>query len=53
MIWLLSIIGILLGIWLVPLLYIWAFSTLFGIVIPVTFKTWLAALILGAGLLHR
>lgn len=32
----------------VPLALIWSLNTLFGLTIPWTFKTWFAALVLGA-----
>ena len=35
---------------MVPLLSIWALNTLFGLAIAYTFKTWLAALLLGAAI---
>lgn len=41
---LLVVIG--LAIWLLPLLFIWAVSTLFGLTIAYSFTNWFAALIL-------
>ena len=37
----------------VPLLLLWALNTLFGVAIAYTFKTWLAALILGGAVASR
>lgn len=36
-----------------PLATIWALNTLFGLVIPFTFETWLAALVLFGALANR
>jgi len=34
--------------WCVPVALIWALNTVFGLAVPVTFKTWLAVFILSA-----
>jgi hypothetical protein len=36
------------GIFVMPLAGIWSLNTLFGLTIPYTFDTWLAAFLLGA-----
>jgi hypothetical protein len=36
-----------------PLAWIWSANTLFGLSIPFSFKTWVAALILGSGAFAR
>lgn len=44
-----AVIVLILGLFIfVPILIIWALNTLFGQGIALTFKTWLAAFILGA-----
>ena len=45
---LLVIALVLIGIWAVPVAAIWSVNTLFGTVIEVTWKTWMASLILCA-----
>ena len=41
------VIAFIVGLILFPLAQIWALNTLFGLSIAYTFKTWLAALVLG------